>query len=500
MRTQGRIRNKMRVTATMDGQVTETAVNVDRPLCVDLDGTLVATDTLWESVLHLVLRNPLMVLVVIRWALQGKATLKQAVAERVRRDPSTWPYRPDVIDYLKSQKRAGRRLVLATGAPAEVANGIARHLDLFDDVFCTNGDVNLTATDKRDLLVERFGQGGFDYVGDSRDDIPVFEAAHTSLVIAPDAAASRWQQKTGAERLLQPKGGIRTVLKAIRVHQWLKNSLLVVPVILNHEVLNAGMVLAVLAAFLSFSFTASSVYVLNDLVDLENDRRHYRKKRRPFASGQLSIPSGIALGGGLLLASLCIAAFLPPMFLGVLLLYIVTTTAYSFYLKRKLLVDVFTLAGLFTLRIIAGAAACGVDLSFWLLAFSIFFFLSLALVKRYVELQELADEDGSKQLGRGYYAVDFEMIGQAGIASAFGAALVLALYVHSDEVQEMYATPALLWPLCPLILYMLLRIWMLARRGHMEDDPVVFIISDWRSQLCTVVGATLVLLAAVAQL
>lgn len=480
--------------------MTDTTVVTEKPLCVDLDGTLVATDTLWEGVLRLVLRNPLMVFAVFRWMLAGKAALKQAVAEHAPRDPAGWPVRPDLLELLQREKRKGRRLVLATGAPAKVAQGIADHLDLFDEVLSTSGDINLTASRKRDRLIERFGHGGFDYIGDSRDDIPVFEAADKALVVAPDPAASRWQQAHDAELLLQPKGGIRTILKAIRVHQWLKNSLLAVPLVLNHEVFNIGMVAAVIGAFLSFSFAASFVYVLNDLADLENDRLHYRKKRRPFASGQLSIPTGLALGAGLLVLSLCIAAFLPPLFLGVLLLYVVATTAYSFFLKRKLLVDVFTLAGLFTLRIIAGAAATGVDLSFWLLAFSIFFFLSLALVKRYVELQELAGDEGSKRLGRGYYAVDFEMIGQAGISSAFGAALVLALYVHSDEVQEMYATPALLWPLCPLILYMLLRIWMLARRGQMEDDPVVFIISDWRSQLCTVVGAALVLIGAVAPL
>jgi 4-hydroxybenzoate polyprenyltransferase/phosphoserine phosphatase len=472
----------------------------EKPLCVDLDGTLVATDTLWESLLGLLLRNPLMVFAVVTWIMRGKAALKAEVAERTDRDPATWPYRPEVLQYLNEEKRAGRQLILATGAPRKVAHGVAGHLGIFDAVLHSSEEVNLTASRKRDALVEKYGLGGFDYIGDSRDDVAVFEAADKAIVVAPDRAASHWQRQHGAELLLKPKGGLRAVLKAMRVHQWLKNSLLAVPLILNHEVFDIGMVATVLAAFVSFSFAASFVYVLNDLADLENDRLHHRKKRRPFASGQLSIPAGLVLGGILLLVSLCIALFLKPLFLGVVLVYIITTTAYSFVLKRKLLVDVFTLAGLFTLRVIAGAAATGIELSFWLLAFSIFFFLSLALVKRYVELQELAGDEGSKRLGRGYYAVDFEMIGQAGISSAFGAALVLALYVNSNEVREMYAAPAFLWPLCPLILYMLLRIWMLARRGQMEDDPVVFIISDWRSQLVTGFGAMLVLLGALAPL
>ncbi|MCR9135477.1 MAG: UbiA family prenyltransferase [Alphaproteobacteria bacterium] len=470
------------------------------PLCVDLDGTLVATDTLWEGLLGIILRNPLMVFAAIGWLMRGKAALKTAVAEQSDRDPATWPYRPEVLEFLENERRTGRTIILATGAPKKVAHGVAGHLGIFHAVLHSSDTINLTASRKRDVLVQKFGVGGFDYVGDSSDDVAVFEAANEAIVVAPDRAANRWQRNHDAKCLVKPKGGLRSVLKGIRVHQWLKNSLLAVPLILNHEVFNVVMVLTVVAAFVSFSFAASFVYVLNDLADLENDRRHVRKRLRPFASGQLSIPFGLFLGASLLIVSLGIALLLPPLFLGVLLLYIAATTAYSFVLKSKLLVDVFALAGLFTLRIIAGAAAASVELSFWLLAFSIFFFLSLALVKRYVELQELAGDEGSKQLGRGYYAVDFEMIGQAGISSAFGSALVLALYVHSDEVSEMYASPALLWPLCPLILYMLLRIWMLARRGQMEDDPVVFLISDWRSQLVTVVGAVLVLFGAVVSL
>ena len=325
----------------------------------------------------------------------------------------------------------------------------------------------------------------------------MFESARKAIVVAPDRAARRWATAHGAEIAVERRVNARLLLKAMRVHQWLKNALLAVPLVLHHELLNISLLASVIVAFFSFSFAASFVYILNDLADLENDRLHHRKKERPLASGRLAIPSGMGLACVLLAASLALALLLPLVYLGVLFIYIAATTAYSFVLKRKLLVDVFTLAGLFTLRIIAGAAAIASDLSFWLLAFSIFFFLSLALVKRYVELSEITSEEGSKKLGRGYYAVDFEMIGQAGISSAFGAALVLALYVNSDEVQQMYAMPLLLWPLCPMIVYMLLRIWMLARRGQMHDDPVVFIISDWRSQLVAAVGAILVLAAAV---
>ena len=472
------------------------SVQVDVPLCIDLDGTLLKTDTLWESLVGLLLRNPLLVFSAVLWILRGKAVLKNEVAARTDRDPATWPYRSEVVDLLERESAEGRTLVLATGAPEKVAKGVADHLGLFDDIMYTTAEVNLTAGRKKQALVDRYGEGGFDYVGDSSDDVAVFEAARKAIVVAPDRTAHRWQMNHESELLVERGFSLRVMLKAMRIHQWLKNSLLAVPLVLHHQLFNVSLVLDVMIAFFSFSFAASFVYILNDLSDLENDRLHHRKRERPLASGRLAIPTGIRLACVLIAASLALSALLPLVYIGVLLLYIAATTAYSFVLKRKLLVDVFTLAGLFTLRIIAGGAAIQSDLSFWLLAFSIFFFLSLALVKRYVELSELSSEQGSKELGRGYYAVDFEMIGQAGISSAFGAALVLALYVNSVEVQDMYGMPLFLWPLCPLILYMLLRIWMLARRQQMHDDPVVFIISDWRSQLVTAVGACLVLLAA----
>ena len=470
------------------------------PLCVDLDGTLITTDTLWEAVVVLVFRNPLIVFRLFAWALAGKARLKHEVAARYVIEADSWPYHGPLIDWLRGEKAAGRRLVLATGAAGSTASAIAAHLDLFDEVLHSDRERNLTSRRKRDLLVERFGLSGFDYVGNSRDDLAVFEAAREVTVVSPDRAAAHWQQAHGA-RLLEsaPRRGIRTVFKAIRVHQWLKNVLIFVPLVLNQEYASLGTALAALVAFFAFSFAASAVYVLNDLTDLKNDRKHKTKRKRPLASGALSIPHGVMIGCGLALASLALALTLPWEFLGVLIVYAIVTTTYSFVLKRKLLVDVFTLASLYTLRIVAGAMATGTVFSFWLLAFSIFFFLSLALVKRYVELDELVKAEGesigSKGVGRGYYTIDFEMVGQAGIASAFSAALVLALYVHSEEVSLMYGTPWLLWPLCPLILYMLLRIWMLARRAQMHDDPVVFIMRDWRSQLVMGFGAALVVTA-----
>jgi len=467
------------------------------PLCIDLDGTLIATDTLWEGLASVLIRRPWLLFAVVAWAISGKAVLKREIAARYIRDGAEWPYRAEVIERIKTARESGQPVWLVTGAAESTARTIADHLGLFDRILHSSDTENLTSRRKRERLISLCGDGGFDYAGNSRDDLAVFDAARRAIIVAPDRSATRWGSTHEAEMLPLARISPLAILKSIRVHQWLKNILIAVPLILNHEFANFNLVLAAIAAFFSFSFLASAVYIVNDISDLANDRLHPRKRLRPLAAGSVSIPVISATAVALLLASVGLASLLPPMFWGVLTLYAVITTVYTFVLKRKLLVDVFTLAGLYTVRIVAGASATGVDLSFWLLAFSIFFFLSLALVKRYVELDELAEDPESQLKGRSYVGSDKDMIGQAGVAAAFSAAMVLALYVDSKEVASMYPQPALLWPLCPLILYMLLRIWILARRSQMHEDPVVFIMRDWRSQVTTVAGAALVLLAAV---
>lgn len=463
------------------------------PLCVDLDGTLLAADTLWEGVAIILLRNPLMLLAVLYWMTKGKARLKHEVAARSGRQAADWPYREAVLKRLTRERDTGRQVILVTGAAESVALGVAAHAGVFSSVLHSSTEINLTSRRKREKLIEQFGEGGFDYMGNSRDDVPVFDAARKAIVVAPDAAAEKWRRAHDAERLDIGKTSRLAALKSIRVHQWAKNVLIGVPMVLNHDILHLDAVINVILAFFAFSFLASAVYVINDLSDLTNDRRHPTKRNRPLASGQMSVPMGLVLALCLPVASLSLTAVLPPDFALVLGFYAMATTAYTFVLKRKLLVDVFTLAGLYTVRIIAGSAATDTELSFWLLSFSIFFFLSLALVKRYVELDEYDGRDGNQVPGRGYMAVDYEMVGQAGVSSAFASALVLALYIHSKEMQEMYTLPWALWPLCPLVLYMLLRIWMLARRGMLHEDPVVFIMRDWRSLVTMAIGASLVL-------
>lgn len=465
------------------------------PLAVDLDGTLIASDLLWEGLFLLVRKNPFFLFLVPFWLAKGPARLKQAIAERVDIDPAALPYREAVLARLRQEREAGREIVLATGTPRKFAEAIAAHLGLFDSVLATDGAENLTSGRKRRALVAAYGDGGFDYAGNSRHDLKVFDAARKAIVVAPDRQAARWQAAHGCETVAAPKVTLRTVAKMLRMHQWLKNSLIAVPMVLAHGYLDEGMLLACLLAFISFSTAASAIYIVNDFFDLALDRRHPTKRNRPFASGALSIPFGLASIAILLAISLGAALFLPTAFAVVLGGYLVATTAYSLAVKRMLLIDVLMLAALYTVRILAGAAATGVDVSFWLLAFSIFFFLSLALVKRYVELRSSELVAGERIAGRGYRAEDQEIIAQAGMASAFSSALVLALYIDSAAVRELYPHPWMVWPLAPIVLYMTMRVWILARRDEMNDDPVVFIIRDWRSQIVALGGGLLLVTA-----
>lgn len=465
-------------------------------LVVDLDGTLIATDLLWESVFQLLKKNILYIFLLPVWALKGKAYLKHQISLRVEIDPVTLPYRTDFIDYLRTEHAKGRRLVLATGSARKFATSIADHLGIFDAVYATDETRNLTSQ-KTTFLLETFGDVKFAYAGNSKADVPVFNAASEVIVVAPDRAAAKWQRAHSAQLFEAPKANWKTFLKMLRVHQWMKNTLVFVPVILNHEILVLPVVFNAIIAFFAFSAAASAIYIVNDLFDLPLDRQHPRKKNRAFASGAFSIPFGLGVVVVLIAIAVLLAAQLHWIFGAVLVGYLFATTAYSLSFKRMLLIDVFTLAGLYTLRILAGAAANQIEGSFWLLAFSSFFFLSLALVKRYVELQSSVAEENNRIAGRGYRPGDRDIVAQCGVSSAFAAAMVLALYVHSDAVASLYSYPWLIWPLCPIVLYLNIRIWILAYRGEMHDDPVVFIISDWRSQMVIAIGAALLIIGGI---
>jgi 4-hydroxybenzoate polyprenyltransferase len=288
---------------------------------------------------------------------------------------------------------------------------------------------------------------------------------------------------------------LRDVIEAMRLYQWVKNLLIFAVLIANHTFTDLGGWTRTGLAFLAFGLCASSVYLLNDLLDLQLDRLHARKRERPFASGRLPLTLGLGLAALLLVIAAIIATFLPPLFVVVLATYFVTTSAYSLWLKRKVLVDVFVLASLYTLRVIAGAAAATIVPSFWLLAFSMFLFLSLAMVKRYAELIDSRDDSGAAAPGRGYNFADLEVLASLGASSAFTAVLVLALYINSDSVMPTYRLPEAIWLLCPLLLYWLSRLWILARRHRLDDDPIVFAAGDWVSQTVIALSGAVFLLA-----
>ena len=476
--------------ADMDAMTETRAV----PLAIDLDGTLVATDLLWEGVFRLLRANPLHLFLLPIWLISGgPARLKHEVALRANWDVASLPYRQDVLQMIRDARRNGAEVILATGTPMPVAEKIAEHLGLFDQIVATGDDGNMTSHNKKQALIGLFGEAGFDYVGNSRADLPVLDAARQGVVVQPDSAARRWAVRTNSRRLIDEPITWRDLRKMVRLHQWLKNVLVAVPLVLAHDYGEWWMIGPVILAFFCFSLAASAIYIVNDFFDMALDRAHPTKRNRPFASGRLSVPFGMISATLLLIAAFGLSLLLPSAFTGLLLVYLMTTTAYSFSLKRMLLIDVFTLATLYTMRILGGAAALAdIDVSFWLLAFSVFFFLSLALVKRFVEINDKGLEIGHKIEGRGYRGEDKTILAMSGVSASFGAAMVLALYIQSENVVSQYSAPELLWPLAPAVLFICMRIWILAHRGEMHDDPILFIMSDWRSQAVAAIGALLI--------
>ncbi len=466
-----------------------------RPLCVDLDGTLVTTDTLHESLVLLARQRPWLVLRVPFWVLGGRARFKRAVGDHVSLDPSALPYRQELLEALRASREQGRKLVLATAADRRIAEGVARHLGIFDAVHASDGAVNLKASTKGGLLCSEYGKGGFDYVGDSTADEPVLEVAARGYLVGASANAAAMARKLGPSVtvLSRRPSMLRAMLKELRLHQWSKNGLVFLPVLLAPGIPTLHMLVQAVLAFVTFSCCASAGYVFNDLLDIAADRAHATKRNRPFASGALPVIMGGPLMLALLFASFGLAvAFASATFVTMLVLYLIGTLAYSFYLKRQLLLDVLVLAGLYTHRIIAGGVASSVHVSAWLLGFSMFLFTSLAFAKRYIELRGMSGDDKIKN--RGYCRTDLEMVTSMGTASGYIAALVFMLYVESSAVRVNYREPTLLWLVLPILLYSLGRIWLLAGRGQM-DDPVKFAIKDSHCLIGVVITAAIAALA-----
>jgi 4-hydroxybenzoate polyprenyltransferase len=463
-------------------------ISSDAVLVVDLDGTLLRSDMLFESFwssFALDWRTPFSAIVSLT---TGRAALKQTLARTAKIDASLLPYNEDVIDYIEGWRSNGGRTALVTASNQSLAAPIALHLGLFDEVHGSNGANNLKGTNKAYFISDQYKDTDYAYMGDSAADLPVWEKASKAITVnAPQALKTRVEQ-LGCEFEHMSSSHVSSVkpyLEAMRPHQWLKNILVFLPMLAAHQFTTLTLVQSLLA-FIAFNLIASSAYVLNDLFDLAADRVHPRKHNRPFASGSVPIAHGSWMAPVLLIAGFATAVPLGWSFVLIMLGYYVATAAYSLYIKRRIIVDIFTLAGLYTVRIVAGGAATETPLSVWLLAFSIFFFFSLAAVKRQAELVSGVSRGEVNASGRGYHVDDIPIVAQMAIASGYVSVLVMALYLNSPAVRDLYSTPKAFWGICLVLFYWISRMVMVTHRGNMHDDPIIYAAKDRISLVCFV--------------
>jgi 4-hydroxybenzoate polyprenyltransferase len=465
------------------------------PLCVDLDGTLIKTDLLLESFLSLIKRNPIHLFNCCRWLLRGRAHLKAEIARRVTLDASLLPYNESVLDLMRAAAQQGRRIYLCTAADRHLAREVANHLGGFDGIFASNGHVNLSSRHKAQELEQAFGTRGFDYCGNALADLAVWKASRNAIVIGGDRLARMARGiNLNVQVIDSPAFSLKKALKAMRVYQWVKNVLIFVPLLTSHRFVDSSALMPTLTAFAAFSLCASSVYLLNDMLDLDADRRHERKRKRPFAAGDLGLSTGIALMLLLAVGAVGLALLLPLKFMLVLGCYYALTLAYSFALKKMLLIDVFALASLYTSRVMAGGAAAAISLSSWLVMFSITIFLSLAFVKRYTELDDKQRTGGVTAAGRGYFTDDLSILRSFGTSSGYLAVIILAIYLNSPDSQLLYSHRSALWGVFAALLFWVSWMWMSAFQGRMHDDPIVFALKDRTSvaAIAAIIGFMLI--------
>jgi 4-hydroxybenzoate polyprenyltransferase/phosphoserine phosphatase len=468
-----------------------------RPLCIDLDGTLVKSDTLVDSLLVLLRTRPALILKLPGRLLHGKAAFKAYVTESISLDVAHLPYNRQLLQFLQQERAKGRRIYLATGANIAIARRVAAHLGIFTGVLGSDNATNLTGNKKLLSLRSLLGSAAFDYIGNDTPDLPLLAQATEPMVANPSLwlRLRLWARGIHPSReFFERSHPLSSLLKAMRLHQWSKNLLIFVPLLLAHG-LTIGRLLIALLAFCCFSLTASATYIVNDLLDIEADRLHPQKRRRPFASGDLSAITGLGIAAAFLLLALSGARLLPPAFYAWLILYLAATLAYSMYLKRVVLMDVLMLSGLYILRLLAGSAATQTPISHWLAGFSMFLFLSLAIVKRFAELENLRASGATPKNNRGYLLADLDQLRSFGTASAYAAVVVFAIYISGLDVMKLYHHPRLLWLMVPLMIHWLNRVWLLASRGQLDEDPIAFALTDRMSLLIGAVVAAIVLLA-----
>ena len=468
--------------------------DVSATLVVDLDGTLTPTDTLVESVIQLIAKSPLNLFWLFFWLLRGRLFLKNQVASRTLFSPEHLPYREPLLAYLRSEKAIGRRIILATAAHRSIGESVAKHLGLFEAVLATDAGCNLKGQAKLAAIRHHVGDE-FVYAGDSLADVPIWKAAKAAVLVGvPSGLANDLRHSVRVEKEFpRERPAITTWLRAMRVHQWLKNGLLFVPLLTAFSFMDTAKLLTMAVAFLAFSLAASSTYLVNDVWDLARDRAHPRKRLRPFASGKLPILHGMMVAVGAMVVAFALALAVSVGFSLMLLAYVVLTSAYSWALKEYVLIDVIMLSLLYILRILAGSVAVDIATSSWLLAFSAFMFLSLALVKRCAELVSMDQLGRTIARGRDYRVTDLVVLWPMGLAAALSAVVVFGLFISAPDTQARYATPGLLWLVAVGLVYWLARLWIKTARGEMHDDPVVYAIANQgsRTTLITLVALLL---------
>jgi 4-hydroxybenzoate polyprenyltransferase len=445
------------------------------PLVVDLDGTLLRTDLLHESLLRLLKQRPWALLMVPVWLLRGRVNLKRKLSELVHLNCAVLPIHEEFIEWLRSEKKRGRSLVLATASDQNLAARAVAHLELFDRVLGSRGSRNLKGHNKIEAIIQECGPE-FDYAGNSQSDQSVWRASRQAILVnAHRSVEALARRSANVTRVFPPAGGrLKAMIRSLRIYQWVKNLLIFVPAFTSHEGVHGPVIVKSMLGFLALSMCASGVYVANDLLDLEEDRQHSSKRDRPFASGECSILTGVLVGGLSMSAGLALGAWIGNGLLLVLLLYVFLASLYSLCLKKMLLLDVLTLAILYTVRVIVGHVLTGILFSAWLSSFMFFLFLSLAFSKRATELIKFSQSGGDVVPGRGYSRVDLPVIMTSGICSGFISSLVLALYINSDAVKGLYRRPELLWAIMPVLLYYIGRLWVMCGRGKLDDDPIIY--------------------------
>lgn len=480
------------------GRDEEWTVTEQPPLVVDLDGSLLRVDTLHESIVRQ-FRSPQTIWTAFRAGLRGgKAALKAAFESGAPVETELLPVNVAVLDYVTAEASSGRDVYLATGANAHLANAVAERFGVFREVFSSDGVTNLTSRSKATFLSERFGKGGFDYIGNSAADLVVWSAARNAVFSGVEPPRGRLKSVGFSNELIDQRPSMRTLwFKQIRLHQSAKNILLFLPLLAAHEFLNPSLLGRAVIGFFAFTMMASAVYLLNDALDLDVDRAHSRKRNRPMAAGWISPLNALAFGGVLAILGFGVGAILGAGFFTVLVLYALLTLSYSWTLKRITLIDVITLALLYMVRIFAGAVATSIELSFWFTGVTLFLFLSLAFVKRYSEI--ITHSGDSKVPGRGYRAGDQGVVMALGVSSGLAAILLLAVYIQSDAVVLLYPAASLLWLSIPAVFFWFAHVWITASRGDMHEDPVVFALRNRVSLASAFVVAVLFILASLEQ-